>query len=57
MRGMSFCSAIRLISADLVKVSLTGRSGAAVGLLVFGLLTFGLAKGTLHGVNRFLDVD
>ena len=62
LRGMSFCSAIRLISAALVKVSLTGRRGAASGLLifdllVFGLLTFGLAKGTLHGLNRFLDVD
>ena len=62
LRGMSFCSAIRLIRADLVKVSLTGRSGAASGLLIFDLLTFtlltfGLAKGTLHGLNRFLDAD
>ena len=62
LRGMSFCSAIRLIRADLVKVSLTGRSGAAsvlliFDLLIFGLVTFGLAKGTLHGLNRFLDAD
>ena len=67
LRGMSFCSAIRLIRADLVKVSLTGRSGAASVLLIFdllifdlltfGLMTFGVAKGTLHGLNRFLDAD
>jgi len=62
LREISFCSAIRLISAALVKVSLTGRRGAASGLLifdllVFGLMTFGLAKGTLHGLNRFLDGD
>jgi hypothetical protein len=39
----------------LVKVSLTGRRGAASGLLIFDLLTFGLAKGTLQGLNRLLD--
>jgi hypothetical protein len=44
LRGISFCSAIRLISADWVKVSLTGRRGAASGLLNFDLLAFALAK-------------
>jgi len=57
LRGMSFCSAIRLMSAALVKVSLTGRMGAASRLTVFDLLTFALAKGTLLATIGFLDAD
>ena len=52
---MSFCSAIRLMSAALVKVSLTGRMGGASRFTVFDLLTFALAKGTLLAKIGFLD--
>ena len=44
LRGMSFCSAIRLISAALVKVSLTGRRGAASALGDFWLADFCLGQ-------------
>jgi len=53
LRGMSFCSTIRLISAALVKVSLTGRADAASGLVIFGLLTFALAMIALSGLDGF----
>ena len=40
LRGISFCSAIRLISAALVRVSLTGRTDADFGLGDFRLADF-----------------
>ena len=44
LRGMSFCSAIGLISAALVKVSLTGRRGRRFGLADFRLADFWLGQ-------------
>jgi hypothetical protein len=58
LRGMSFCSAKRLMSADLVKVSLTGRMGAASArlrlLVTAGLLVFALATSTLSASDELL---
>ena len=43
----------QVISAALVRVSLTGRTDAASGLAIFDLLTFALAMRTLSRLCRF----
>ena len=57
LRGMSFCSASRLINAALVKVSFTGRMDAASRLTAFDLVTFALAEAVLLGLVALRDAD